>query len=306
MAPDLPASYNTLSLPDIQLSHHPASSAAVTPVIIIKLHRPAGRNSFTDRLCSSLISAYDLLSRDARVRCIVLTSSDPRNRFFCAGMELRGSVDASSSFGPTAAAHRDGGGQLTLAIQRCNKPTVAAINGSAVGVGITMTLPAAVRIASRDAKVGFVFGRRGFNLEACSSFYLPRLIGTSRALHLVTTGAVYPATHRLLGELFSEVVAPDEVLPRALAVADDIAANMSGVAARVMRDMIYRGPNSPEEAHLLESRVFYDLATGRDSKEGIQSFLEKRAPDFKATMEEDAPGVYPWWKPVDVRHPSKL
>lgn len=302
MAADLPASYNTFSLPDIQLSHHPASSATVTPVIILKLHRPAARNAFTDQLGASLISAYDLLSRDPRVRCIVLTSSDATNRFFCAGMDLSMKHD---SFGPTFAEHRDSGGQLSLAMHRCSKPIIAAINGAAVGVGITMTLPATIRVASRDAKVGFVFGRRGFNMEACSSFYLPRLVGASRALHLVTTGAVYPADHRLLAELFSEIVAPEEVLPRALAIADDIAANMSGVAARVMRDMVYRTPASPEEAHLLESKIFFDLSQGRDSKEGVEAFLNKRAPDFKATMEEDAPRAYPWWTPIDVKIPSK-
>ncbi|KAL6862953.1 hypothetical protein ACO1O0_003196 [Amphichorda felina] len=302
MATDLPTSYNTLALPDLQLSHHPASSAAVTPVIIIKLHRPAARNAFTDQLGASLITAYDLLSRDPRVRCIVLTSSDTSNRFFCTGMDL---TIKHSSFGPTFAEHRDFGGTVSLAMHRCSKPVIAAINGSAVGVGITMTLPCTIRVASRDAKVGFVFGRRGFNMEACSSFYLPRLVGASRALHLVTTGAVYPAGHRLFGELFSEVVAPDEVLPRALAIADDIASSMSGVAARVMRDMIYRSPDSPEEAHLLESKIFFDLAQNRDSKEGVKSFMEKRAPDFKATMEEDAPRAYPWWTPVDVKA-SKL
>lgn len=302
MASDLPTSYNTLSIPDLQLSHHPSTSPTVTPVIVLKLHRPAARNAFTDQLATSLITAYDLLSRDPRVRCIVLASSDPSNRFFCAGMDL--SVK-HSSFGPTMTEHRDGGGQVSLAMHRCSKPIVAAINGSAVGVGITMTLPAAVRVASRDAKVGFVFGRRGFNMEACSSFYLPRLVGTSRAVHLVTTGAVYKASDRLLGELFSEVVAPDEVLPRALSIAQDIAANMSPVAARVMRDLIYRGPASPEEAHLLESKVFFDLVQGADSKEGVESFLQKRAPDFKATMETDAPSAWPWWSPVDVTAPSK-
>lgn len=300
---DLPASYNTLSLPDILLSHHPQTSPTVTPIIILKLHRPAARNAFTDQLASSLIKAFNLLSSDPRVKCIVLTSSDASNKIFCAGMDFNAK---NETFGPTIREHRDGGGQVTLAMHRCNKPIVAAINGSAVGVGITMTLPCAVRVASQQAKIGFVFGRRGFNMEACSSFYLPRLIGTSKAVHLVTTGSVYPASHHLLSSLFSEVVPPTEVLPRALSIAEEIAGNVSTVAARVMRDMIYRGPSSPEEAHLLESRVFYDLYNGKDSTEGVQSFLEKRAPSFESTMEKDAPSAWPWWDELKVEGKSKL
>lgn len=193
-----------------------------------------------------------------------------------------------------------------LAMYRCHKPIVAAINGSAVGVGITMTLPANIRVVSKDAKVGFVFSRRGFNLEACSSFFLPRLIGTSKTLHLTTTGGVYSAGHKLFDGLFSDVVAPDQVLPTALAIADEIAKNTSGVANAVMKDLVYRGPGSPEEAHLLESKIFYDLYYGRDAKEGVESFLQKRLPDFKGTLEDDAPAAYPWWKPVDVKVKSKI
>jgi enoyl-CoA hydratase/carnithine racemase len=303
MASPSPHSYAALAVPTIQFSHHPTSSAAVTPVVIIKLHRPDARNAFTDEMCDALIRAFDTLSADPRVRCVVLTSSDPANRFFCAGMDLNA---PASAHGPPADVdtHRDGGGRLALAMHRCAKPIIAAINGSAVGVGITMTLPANIRVASRDAKVGFVFARRGFNMEACSSFFLPRLVGASRALHLVTTGAVYPANHRLLDGLFSEVVAPDQVLPAAMAIADEIAANVSVVAARVMKDMVLRGPASPEEAHLLESKVFFDLFSGPDAQEGVTSFMQKRKPNFQGTMEENAPGAYPWWEPMDVTAPK--
>jgi enoyl-CoA hydratase/carnithine racemase len=141
-------------------------------------------------------------------------------------------------------------------------------------------------------------------MEACSSFFLPRLIGTSRALHLTTTGGVYPSTHRLFDGLFTEIVAPEEVLPTALKIADEIATNVSGVSARVMKDMIYRGVSSPEEAHLLESKIFWDLFTGKDAKEGMKSFLEKRNPDFTGTMEKNAPKVWPWWTPVDIARPK--
>ncbi|KAI6783328.1 dehydroadipyl-CoA hydratase-like protein [Emericellopsis cladophorae] len=301
--PDLPPSYSALSLPGILLSHHPASSPTPTPVIILALHRPAARNGFTDELAASLITAFDTLSRDDRVKAIVLTSSDKTNRIFCAGMDFNAKGERVS---PTAREHRDGGGTVTLAMHNCHKPIVAAINGSAVGVGITMTLPCAIRVASKDAKVGFVFAQRGFNMEACSSFYLPRLVGTSRALHLVTTGAVYPATSPLFSELFSDVVPADEVLPTALGYAEGIARNVSTVAARVMRDMIYRGPRSPEEAHLLESRVFFDLYHGADSKEGVASFLEKRPPKFGMSMERDAPSAWPWWDALEVRSKARL
>lgn len=302
MAPNLPENYNTFTLDGLQLSHHPVASPSVTPVIIVKLHRPAARNGFTDTMAYSLIKAFDLLSSDARVKAIVLTSSDPANKIYCAGMDF----NAAHDFGPTVDVHRDGGGQVTLAMYRCTKPIIAAINGHAVGVGITMTLPANIRVASEDAKVGFVFSRRGFNMEACSSFFLPRLVGTGRALHLTTTGSVYPATHRLFDGLFSEVVPAAQVLPTALRIADEIAGNVSVVAAHVMKDMMYRGPASPEEAHLLESKLFFDLYNGRDAKEGVESFMKKRQPDFKAVLEKDAPAAYPWWTPVDVKARPKI
>ncbi|KAM0259965.1 hypothetical protein ACHAQJ_003058 [Trichoderma viride] len=302
MAPNLPSSYNTFTLPTLQFSHHPASSTAVTPVIIIKLHRPSAHNAFTQEMARSFIAAFALLSSDPRVRAIVITSSDPKNKIFCAGMDFNSQGESS----PNADQHRDEGGQVSLALYRCTKPVVVALNGSAVGVGITMTLGANIRVASKDAKVGFVFGRRGFCLEACSSFFLPRLIGTSKALHLATTGGVYPAGHKLFDGLFSEVVEADQVLPTALGIAHEIAANVSLVSATVMKNQIYRTPASPEEAHLLESKLFYSLVRSADAKEGIESFLKKRQPEFKGTIDDDAPPGYPWWAPVDVRARSKL
>ncbi|EGU75962.1 hypothetical protein HZS61_001382 [Fusarium oxysporum f. sp. conglutinans] len=299
-SPSLPGSYATLNLPTLQLFHHPPSSKEVTHVIVIKLHRPEARNAFTDTMAASLSHALNTLSVDPRVRAIVLTSSDPKNRMYCAGMDF----NEEHALGKDAADHRDSGGIVTLPMYRCNKPVIVAINGSAVGVGITMTLGANIRVVSRDAQIGFVFGRRGFSMEACSSFFLPRLIGTSRALHLATTGAVYPATHKLFDGLFSKIVAPEEVLPTALRIADEIAANVSGVSARVMKDMIYRGASSPEEAHLLESKIFWDLFTGKDAKEGMNSFLQKRKPDFTGTMDKNAPKIYPWWTPVDIARPK--
>lgn len=294
----LPESYNTLNLPALKLSHHPASSKTVTPIIIIQLNRPEAHHSWTDEMADSLVSAYGTLSVDPRVRAIVLTSADTSNRFFCAGMDLNAKHKQNDV---TNTVYRDAGGRASLAMHQCSKPVIAAINGSAVGVGITMCLPATVRVANKDAKIGFVFGRRGFCMEACSSFYLPRLIGTSRAMHLVSTGAVLPASHKLLDGLFSEVVPGDQVLPTALKVAEDISANMSLTALGVMKDMLTYGPTSPEEAHLLESKMFSGLFEGPDVKEGMESFLQKRAPNFTANMEKNRPRGYPWYIPLDVK-----
>lgn len=299
---NLPSNYNTFTLPTLQFAHHPASSATVTPVIVVKLHRPAAHNAFTQEMATSLIAAFALLSSDPRVRAVVLTSSDPKNKIFCAGMDFNARGESSAN----ADEHRDEGGQVSLALYNCTKPVIVALNGSAVGVGITMTLAANIRVASKDAKVGFVFGQRGFSLEACSTFFLPRLIGTSKALHLATTGGTYPAGHRLLDGLFSEVVEPDQVLPTALGIADEIAAKVSLVSATVMKNQIYRTPASPEEAHLLESKMFYSLVRSADAQEGIASFLQKRKPEFKDTIDKNAPPGYPWWAPVDVRARTKL
>ncbi|CEJ89138.1 hypothetical protein VHEMI05000 [[Torrubiella] hemipterigena] len=300
MSIKIPDTYTHFKLPTLSFAHHPASSPTVTPVIVLKLDRPEARHAFTDEMARSLITAYDTLSADDRVRAIVLTSSDESNRFFCAGMDFN-AAQHEPVVEETVTSHRDGGGTVSLAMHRCTKPIVAAIRGSAVGVGITQTLPATIRVANKDAKIGFVFGRRGFCMEACSSFYLPRLIGTSRAMHLVSTAAVYPASHKLLDGLFSEVVEAHEVVPTALRLAQEIADNVSLVSLQIMKAMINQGPTSAEEAHLLESKMFYTLYRSQDAKEGVQSFLEKRPPKFTDTIQQNAPQFYPWWSPLDVK-----
>jgi enoyl-CoA hydratase/carnithine racemase len=284
-----PESYATYSLPDIKFAHHPATSASVTSVILVILNRPDAHNAFTPAMASSLVSAFGLLSRDDRVRAVILTGCDQSNRIFCAGADLHLGFDTE---GETRTSHRDGGGTVSLAIHRCRKPVIAALNGSAVGVGITMTLPCAIRVASAQAKIGFVFARRAIAMEAASSFFLPRIVGTGRALHLVTTGEVVPAGSRLLDGLFSEVVAPEQVLPTALRIAEDVARNTSHVATAVMRDLIYRGTGSAEETHLLDSSLLFDIFNSPDVKEGVRAFMEKRSPNFKA---DERPKNWPWW-----------
>lgn len=305
MSDSLVSSYETLRIPSLQLSHNPPSSPTVTPIITVILDRPQAANAFDHIMQSSLLTIFPILSADPRVKCIILTGSDPTNKIFCAGMDLSSMPSAASptvsqpldAAGPcTAATHRDGGGQVSLAIFRCNKPVIAALNGSGVGVGITMTLPCAIRVTHARARFGFVFARRGLSLEGCSSFFLPRLLGTSRAVHLATTGALYPATDPLFDGLFTVVQDPAAVLPRAVEIAEDFVRNCSVVSATVMRDMLYRSPASPEEAHLNESRVIFDLFTGRDFVEGVRGFLEKREPEMVGTVPADAPRAWPWWK----------
>ncbi|PQE33335.1 enoyl- hydratase isomerase protein [Rutstroemia sp. NJR-2017a WRK4] len=300
MSPSLPTAYTTLPFRHIRVSHVPASSPVPTPIILITLYRPEKHNAFTDIMTEDLVTAFDLLSLDPRVKCIVITG---HGKMFCAGADLDTGLNYKED---TALTHRDGGGRVALAIHRCNKPTISAINGPAVGVGITLTLPTSIRLVSSTAKIGFVFSRRGIIMEACSSYFLPRLIGLSRAIHLTTTGSVYPSTSPLLSNLFSEILPADQVLPRALEIAADIAQNTSLVSTKVMRDLMWRGPATAEETHLLDSRVLLELFGGEDKREGVASFLEKRNPEFKANMLENAPSAWPWWKQVDTKPPMTV
>lgn len=164
-----------------------------------------------------------------------------------------------------------------------------------------MCLPACIRVAYSKAKIGFVFARRGIIMEACSSFFLPRLIGHSRALHLTTTGAVYTADNPLFGTLFSELLpSPEATLARALELADEVANNTSAISTKLMRDLMYRGPDSAEATHLLDSNIIHGLFGSKDVNEGVQSFLQKRPVKFTGQVPQDAPGAYPWWSPIDI------
>jgi enoyl-CoA hydratase/carnithine racemase len=170
-----------------------------------------------------------------------------------------------------------------------------------------MTLPACIRVAYEKAKIGFVFARRGIIMEACSSYFLPRLIGMSRALHLTTTGSVLPANHTLLDNLFSETLpTPEATLARALELADEVAKNTSTLSTKLMRDLMYRAPDSAEATHLLDSRMIHSLFGSKDNEEGIKSFFERRPPGFEGTMAEDAPEAYPWWDPVDIQRNTQV
>ncbi|KXL49388.1 hypothetical protein M433DRAFT_65060 [Acidomyces richmondensis BFW] len=291
----LPTSYATTSFKQIRLHHVPASSQEVTPVVVLELYRPQKYNAFTNTIMSEMEHAFQLFDVDDRVKCIVVTG---HGRMFCAGADLdTGFVGGEED----TRDHRDGGGRVTLAIHRCRKPVIAAVQGSAVGIGITMTLPMSIRIAYKDAKIGFVFARRGLVMEAASSFFLPRLIGMSKALHLCTTGATYPASHPLLNDLFSETLdKPEAVLPRALEIADDIVKNTSSVSTYLMREMMYRDTGTAEGQHMLDSRIIYELFSSKDNKEGVKAFLEKRPVKFTGTMQNDAPAAWPWYDTVNT------
>lgn len=292
----LPKTYADLGTTEIKITNHPASAPGVTPVQVVTLYRPKANNAFTAVMMAEMERAWTLFDIDDRVKVIVVTG---HGRMFCAGADLQQGFRQTDEF---INEHRDGGGRVSLAIHRCRKPTIGALNGSAVGVGVTMTLPMAIRVAYKDAKVGFVFSRRGLVLEAASSYFLPRLIGYGRTMHLVSTASVYPASHSLFDGLFTELVdKPEDALTRALALADDMAANCSTVSFALMRDMVWRGTGSAEEQHLLDSRLIFHLFGSSDQKEGVQAFLEKRPVKFTGTLDKDTPTAYPWWTPVNVR-----
>ena len=193
---------------------------------------------------------------------------------------------------------RDGGGRTTLSIFDCPKPIIAAINGPAVGVGVTMTLPMDIRLASEDAKFGFVFARRGLVPEAASSWFLPRLVGISKALEWTYSGKVFSALEAKQGGLIRSIHSPDELLEEARSIANEIIHNTSSISVSLTRQMLWKmlGADHPMEAHKVDSRFIYELGRGDDAKEGVNSFLEKRSPNFPNKVSKDMPEHYPWWE----------
>lgn len=265
-------------------------------ILTITLDRPDRLNAFTERMGGELIAAIDQADADDAVRAIVVTGA---GRGFCAGADLSSggaSFDYTGAPQPIAD-HRDGGGLVSLRLFECRKPLIAAVNGPAVGVGATMTLPMDVRIASTAARFGFVFARRGIVPEACSSWFLPRVVGISQALEWTYSGRVFPAEEALAGRLVSRVVPPDDLLPTAAALAREIADNTSAVSIALTRAMMWRmlGADHPMEAHRVDSRCVYWTGRSADAREGVTSFLEKRPPRFTLSPSRDMPDFYPWW-----------
>jgi enoyl-CoA hydratase/carnithine racemase len=264
-------------------------------VATITLNRPDRLNAYTPTMRDELVAVFERIDRDDAVRVAVVTGA---GRAFCAGADLSGQGGATFDHPSIRLAdYRDGGGRVALSIFRCRKPVIAAINGPAVGVGITMTLPMDIRVAAVDAKIGFVFARRGIVPEACSSWFLPRIVGMSKAAELVYTGRVFRADEEANSGLFSYLLPAEEVLPKAISLAREIADNTSATSVALSKALLYRGladPN-PESAHLNDSRCIYWAGMQKDAYEGIASFLEKRVPAFSMSASTDMPDFYPWW-----------
>ena len=265
----------------------------VDRIATLTLHRPDRLNAVNSEMLREMIAAFDRADEDDAVRAVVVTGA---GRAFCAGADLSGGGQTFARE-TTADEHRDGGGQVTLRIFDLKKPVIAAINGPAVGFGITMTLPMDIRIASSAARIGFVFARRGVVPEAASTWFLPRLVGMAQAAEWVYTGRVFPAEEARAGGLVSRVVAPEQLLPTAHALAGEIAENTSAVSVALCRQMMWKllGADHPMAGHLLDSQAMYWTGRSADAREGVIAFLEKRAPHFPGRASKDMPPFYPWW-----------
>jgi enoyl-CoA hydratase/carnithine racemase len=271
------------------------------PAAIITLDRPEKMNAFTRTMMDEIIAAMDEADADDSVRAVVFTGSG--ERAFCAGADLtpEGGGHVFSDPNPVDDLSdervRDGGGRLTLRLFDSKKPLISACNGVAVGVGATMQLPMDVRLASDNARFGFVFARRGIVPEAASSWFLPRIVGLPTALEWCMTGRLFDAAEALDKGLVRSVHPQGELMDAALALVDEIAANTSAVSVAMTRAMLWRlSPTEhPMMAHRIDSRAIYRLSRSADAREGIQSFLEKRAPEYPDKVTAEMPDFYPWW-----------
>ncbi|MHB1067679.1 MAG: crotonase/enoyl-CoA hydratase family protein [Candidatus Nanopelagicales bacterium] len=277
-------------------------------ILTLWLDRPEQLNAFTVTMADELVDAFERASADDDVAAVIVTGS---GRAFCAGMDLsaEGNVfGLDETLAPTmadltdrlddpaiVAGVRDTGGRVALSIFNCTKPVIAAINGAAIGIGATMTLSMDIRIASEHARIGFVFGRLGIVPEACSTWFLPRIVGISRALELVYSADILTADQAFQAGLVREVVPAEGLLPAARALADKFVHGRSPVATALMRQMMYRNSAQPDplQAHLVESLAMFYASMG-DGKEGVAAFLGKRAAEFTGRTSGDMPPFYPW------------
>ena len=276
-------------------------------ILTITLDRPDKLNAFTGRMMFELIDAFDRADADDDVRVVVVTGA---GRGFCAGADLSaggstfdvGARGADVGVGADEdGVERDGGGRVSLRIFACTKPVIAAVNGPAVGVGATMTLPMDIRLASESARFGFVFTRRGVVPEACSSWFLPRVVGIAQAQEWVMTGRVFDAEEALRGGLVRSIHPPDELLPAAYAIAREVVENTAPVSVALSRQMLWRmlGADHPMEAHKVDSRGIVSRGASDDAREGVISFLEKRPAAFPMRVSDGMPDFYPWWDEPD-------
>ncbi len=278
------------------MSYEQITAETTDGVLTITLNRPDRLNAWTPTMGQELIAAFDAADADDDVRAIIVTGA---GRGFCAGADLQG---GGSTFDwrereSGEGIPRDGGGQFTLRVFDCTKPVIAAINGPAVGVGATMTLPMDIRLAADDARIGFVFARRGIVPEACSSWFLPRAVGISQAMEWVATGRVFTAQEALDGGLVRSLHPKDELLDAARALATEIAQNTAPVSVALARRMMWRmlGAEHPMQAHRADSRGMFYRGQSADAAEGVTSFLEKRPARFPDRVSEGLPDIMPAW-----------
>lgn len=276
-------------------------------ILTITLNRPDRLNAFTTTMGKELVDAFGKADADDNIRVIIVTGA---GRGFCAGADLSPEgvdevTEAKSPFvEPDDVVVRYGlPGLISLAIYNLKKPVIAAINGSAVGAGITITLAMDFRLIAENAKIGFAFVRRGLAAEGASSWFLPRIVGITKATEWVLTGRILEAREALTHGLATEVLAPEAVLPRAREIALDIAQNTSAISIAVSRQLLWRmlGSDHPREAVKIDSRAIFWAFQQPDAQEGIKSFLEKRPPKFTMKPSTDMPNFYPWWKEEPIK-----
>lgn len=276
-------------------------------VATVTLHRPEKLNAFTRTMMAELIEAIDTTDADDSVRAVIVTGHG--DRAFCAGADLTPEGGGHVFSDPTLVEDlsdervRDGGGRLVLRLFNSKKPLIGACNGVAVGVGATMQLPFDIRLAAENARFGFVFARRGITPEAASSWFLPRLVGMQTALEWCMTGRIFDAREALARGLVRSVHPATELMGEARALAREIAGNTSAVSVAMTRAMLWRLSSEPHPmmAHRIDSRSIYRLSRSADAREGVQSFLEKRAPAYPDTVGENMPDFYPWWDEPEYR-----
>lgn len=269
-------------------------------ILTITLNRPDYLNAYTEFMREEIIDALDHAEADDNIRAIIVTGE---GRAFCAGMDLGDGGNSFNYDDVSEDEHRDGGGVLALRIFRLTKPIIAAINGPAVGVGLSMTFPMDIRIASNTSKMGIVFVRRGVVVDACSSWILPKIVGMGKALEWALTGRVFTAQEAFEGGLLHYLVAPEEVMPKARAIAQEIAQNTAPVSVALTRQLMWTmaGATHPMDAHRIESKCFHWIGQQADVHEGINAFLEKRPPNYSMSPKNDMPDFYPWAPEPDFK-----
>ncbi len=288
-----------MTLPTLQTLLYRVDDGIAT----ITLNRPEKLNAFTAQMRDDLVAAFDATDADDAVRAVIITGA---GRAFCAGADLSSGGKTFDYAARNEAArdaykvgdvYRDGGGITTLRIFKSLKPVIGAINGAAVGIGMTMQLPMDIRLASTDARFGFVFARRGITPEAASSWFLPRLVGMQTALEWCFTGRVFSAQEALDKGLVRSLHAPADLLPAARALAREIAENTAPVSIALTRQMLWHmaGAAHPMAAHRVDSRAIQARGQSADAREGVSAFLEKRQPVYPNTVSADMPGFFPWW-----------